>query len=123
MNYKKQLTGAGTPMSVDMAVYFSKTLVEKIKELKDELIKDGDYGVNGAAALFLDEIKAKILKFKITEEVLMEKYNQFKQLCEGMVYPDEDFKKAEMAAIEKLKVQPQNNIFDYYKEDEDETKS
>ena len=123
MNYKKQLTGAGTPMSVDMAIYFSKTLVEKIKELKDKLIEDGDYGVNGAAALFLDEIKAKILKFKITKEVLMEKYNEFHQLCEDMVYPDEDFKKAEMAAIEKLKVQPQDNIFDYYKEDEDETKS
>ena len=123
MNYKKQLTGAGTPMSVDMAIYFSKTLVEKIKELKDELIEDGDYGVNGAAALFLDEIKAKILKSKITKEVLMEKYNEFYQLCEDMVYPDEDFKKAEIAAIEKLKVQPQDNIFDYYKEDEDETKS
>ena len=40
-----------------------------------------------------------------------------------MIYPDEEFKKAEMVAIEKLKVQPQDNIFDYYKEDKDETKS
>ena len=123
MNYKKQLTGAGTPMSVDMAVYFSKTLVEKIKNLKDKLIADNDYGINRAAALFLDEIKAKILKFKITKEVLMEKYNEFQQLCEDMVYPDEDFKKAKMTAIEKLKVQPQDNIFDYYKENENEEKS
>lgn len=78
MNHKKQLAGAGTPMSVDMAVCFSKTLVEKIKELKDKLIEDGDYGVNGAAALFLDEIKAKILKFKITKEIIEENENEKK---------------------------------------------
>ena len=110
-------------MSVDEAHNRSAAYVEEIKNLKDELIEDGDYEVNGAAALFLDEIKAKILKFKITKEVLMEKYNEFQQLCEDMVYPDEDFKKAEITAVEKLKVQPQDNFFDYYKEDEDETKS
>ena len=65
-------------MSVDMAVYFSKTLVEKIKELKDKLIEDGDYGINGTAALFLDEIKAKILKFKITKEIIEENENEEK---------------------------------------------
>ena len=120
MNYKKQLTGAGTPMSVDMAVCFSKTLVEKIKNLKDELIGERDYGVNSAAALFLDEIKAKILKFKITKEVLLCEHTKWKKLCDKMIYPDEDFKNAGMAAIEKLKVQPQDNFFDYYKENENE---
>ena len=78
MNHKKQLAGAGTPMSVDMAIYFSKTLVEKIKELKNKLIEDGDYGVNNAAALFLDEIKAKILKFKITKEIIEEDEDETK---------------------------------------------
>lgn len=78
MNYKKQLTSVGTPMSVDIAVYFSKRLVEKIKELKDKLIAEHDYGVNGAAALFLDEIKAKILKFKITKEIIEENKNETK---------------------------------------------
>ena len=123
MNYKKQLDIYGKPLSKESAVELSANYTQLIKDLKDKLIKENDYGVNGAAALFLDEIKAKILKFKITKEVLMEKYNEFQQLCEDMVYPDEDFKNAEMAAIEKLKVQPQDNFFNYYKEDEDETKS
>ena len=123
MNHKKQLAGAGTPMSVDMAVYFSKTLVEKIKELKDKLIEDNDYGINKAAWVFLDEIKAKILKFKITEDVCFDIIEQFKRLSNNMIHPDDEFKKAETAAIDKLKVQPQDNFFDYYKEDEDETKS
>lgn len=71
MNYKKQLDENGAEMSVDEARNRSTAYVEEIKNLKDELIEDGDYGVNSAAALFLDEIKAKILKFKITEEVLL----------------------------------------------------
>ena len=37
-----------------------------------------------------------------------------------MIYPDEEFKAAEMAAIEKLKVQQQDNFFDYYKEKKNE---
>ena len=123
MNNKKQLTGAGTSMTVDMAIYFSTVLVEKIKSLKDKLIAEHDYGVNEGAWDFLNELKTKILKFKITEEVLMEKYNQFKQLCECMVYSDKEFKKAEAAAIEKLKVEPKDNFFDYYKEDENEKKN
>ena len=123
MNYKKQLDENGVEMSVDEARNRSAAYVEEIKNLKDELIEDSDYGVNSAAALFLDEIKAKILKFKITKEVLVEKCNEFQQLCEDMVYPDEDFKKAEMAAIEKLKVQSQDNFFDYYKENENEEKN
>ena len=35
-------------------------------------------GVNSAAALFLDEIKAKILKFKITKEIIEENENEEK---------------------------------------------
>ena len=117
----------GAEMSVDEARNRSAAYVEEIKNLKDELIEDSDYGVNSAAALFLDEIKAKILKFKITKEVIREyKTSNLKDMMfyDGyFIYPDEDFKKAEMAAIERLKVQPQDNFFDYYKEDEDETKS
>ena len=115
MNHKKQLAGAGTPMSVDMAVYFSKTLVEKIKELKDKLIEDNDYGINKAAWVFLDEIKAKILKFKITEDVCFDIIEQFKRLKDNTIHPDDEFKKAETAAIDKLKVQPH-----YYKEEKEE---
>ena len=48
------------------------------QDLKDKLIADNDYGVNGAAALFLDEIKAKILKFKITKEIIEENENEEK---------------------------------------------
>ena len=123
MNYKKELDIYGKPLSKENAVELSANYTQLIKDLKDKLIEDNDYGVNRAAALFLDEIKAKILKFKITKEVLMEKYNEFQQLCEDMIYPDEDFKAAETAAIERLKVQPQDNIFDYYKENENEEKS
>ena len=114
MSFKKQLDIDGKSLSVGYAKYLSNFLVEKIKELKDELIAEHDYGVNVGIWDFLNEIKAKILKFKITEEVLMEEYNQFKQLCEGMIYVDEEFKNAEMAAIERMKVEPKDNFFDYY---------
>lgn len=123
MNYKKQLDENGVEMSVDEARNRSAAYVEEIKNLKDELIEDGDYGVNKAAWVFLDEIKAKILKFKITEDVCFDIIEQFKRLNNNMIHPDDEFKKAETAAIDKLKVQPQDNIFDYYKENEDETKS
>lgn len=78
MNYKKQLDGFGEPLPAERAIKFSKVFVEKIKDLKDELIADNDYGVNSAAALFLDEIKAKILKFKITKEIIEENENEKK---------------------------------------------
>lgn len=78
MNYKKQLDGFGEPLLAERAIKFSKVFVEKIKDLKDELIADNDYGVNSAAALFLDEIKAKILKFKITKEIIEENENEKK---------------------------------------------
>ena len=65
-------------MSVDEARNRSAAYVEEIKNLKDELIEDSDYGVNSAAALFLDEIKAKILKFKITKEIIEENKNETK---------------------------------------------
>ena len=114
MNYKKQLDADGFPLSKEWAVTLSKRYMSAVKELKDELITEHDYGVNVGIWDFLNEIKAKILKFKITEEVLMEEYNQFKQLCEGMIYVDEEFKNAEMAAIERMKVEPKDNFFDYY---------
>lgn len=110
MNYKKQLGGFGEPLPVKGAIQFSKIFVEKIKRLKDELINDRGFITNASAWIFLDELKAKILKFKITEEVRADAFARFKKLCDNMVYSNEDFSKA----TEKLKVQPQNNIFDYY---------
>ena len=122
MNYKKQLDENGAEMSVDEARNRSAAYAEKIKYIKDELIEDRDYGINEGVWVFLDEIKAKILKFKITEDVCFDIIEQFKRLSNNMIHPDDEFKKTEVAAIEKLKVQPQDNIFDYYEEDEDETK-
>ena len=34
-----------------------------------------------------------------------------------MVYSDEEFKKAEVTAIERMKVESKDNFFDYYKEE------
>ena len=110
MNYKKQLDENGLPLEVKKAKVLSALYVVSVKNYKDWLIRDNDYGVNSAPWYFLDELKAKILKFKITEEVRADTFTQFKKLCDSMVYSNEDFSKA----TEKLKVQPQNNIFDYY---------
>jgi len=112
MNYKKQLDENGAEMLVEEADRRSKEYVEEIKYIKDELIAEHDYGVNNAPAHFLDELKAQILKYKITEEVRAATFTQFKELCDKMVYPDEDFS----MAVEKLKVEPKDNIFDYYEE-------
>ena len=73
MNYKKQLDENGAEMLVEEAMKRSKYYVEEIKNKKDELIEDYGYGVNTAPWVFLDEIKAKILKFKITKEIKEEK--------------------------------------------------
>ena len=73
------------------------------------MIEENDYGINSDIWDFLDKIKADILRFKITKEILTEEYNKFKQLYENTLYP------AEEASIEKLKVEPKDNIFDYYK--------
>ena len=95
MNYKKQLDENGAKMSANEARKRSAAYVEEIKNLKDELIEDGDYGVNKAAWVFLDEIKAKILKFKITEDVCFDIIEQFKRLSNNMIHPDDEFKKAQ----------------------------
>ena len=123
MNYKKQLDAFGLPLKKNEAIALSAYYCAEIKYIKDKLIEENDYVIDGAAALLLDEIKEKILRARIREEIFMEKYNEFQQLCGDMVYPDEDFKNAEMAVIEKLKVQPQDNFFDYYKENENEKKN
>ena len=127
MNYKKQLDENSAEMSVDEACNRSKEYMERVKKIKDELINDRGFITNAAAWIFLDELKAKILKFKITKQVMSEyKSANLKDMMfyDGyFIYPDEDFKKAEIAAIEKLKVQPQDNFFDYYKENENEEKS
>lgn len=78
MNYKKQLDADGLPLSKEWAAALSKRYMTAVKELKDELIEENNYGVNSAAALFLDEIKAKILKFKITKEIIEENKNEEK---------------------------------------------
>lgn len=123
MNYKKQLDENGVEMSANEARKRSTAYLEEIECIRDELIEDNDYGINKGIWVFLDEIKAKILKFKITEDVCFDIIEQFKRLSNNMIHPDDEFKKAEAAAIDKLKVQPQDNIFDYYKEDKNETKS
>ena len=127
MNYKKQLDENGAEMSVEEACNRSKEYVEEIKQVKDDFLDERDLVTDYRVWIFLDELKAKILKFKITKQVMSEyKSANLKDMMfyDGyFIYPDENFKKAEMAAIEKLKVQPQDNIFDYYKENENETKS
>ena len=90
MNYKKQLDENGAEMSVDEARNRSAAYVEEIKNLKDELIENGDYGVDEAAGVFLDEIKAEILKFKITEDVCFDIIEQFKRLNNNMIHPDDE---------------------------------
>ena len=69
MNYKKQLNEEGLPLKKDEAIVLSARYCREIKYMKDMLIEENDYGVNGTAALFLDEIKTKILKFKIIKEI------------------------------------------------------
>lgn len=70
MNYKKQLNEDGTPLDVEKAKTLSSMYTTAVKVNKDKLIADNDYGVNEQVHIFLDEIKANILKFKITEEVM-----------------------------------------------------
>ena len=115
MNYKKQLNENGKQMNVNRAIELSKKYCEEIHNIKNKMIEENDYGINSDIWDFLDKIKADILRFKITKEILTEEYNKFKQLYENTLYPDEDFKRAEEASIEKLKVEPKDNIFDYYK--------
>ena len=116
MNYKKQLDENGVEMLIDEARNRSAAYVEEIKNLKDELIEDGDYGVNKAAWVFLDEIKAKILKFKIRKEVMQEELDYFKKLCDEMTYFSEEENKAASALIEALVVNEKENFYDYYEE-------
>ena len=127
MNFKKQLDRDGFPLDKEDAVDICQEYCDRIRDLKDSLLEGRNYEVNTGVWIFLDEIKAKILKFKITKEVVREyKTSNLKDMMfyDGyFIYPDENFKKAEMAAIEKLKVQPQDNFFDYYKENENEKKS
>ena len=66
------------PLFKDEAIVLSKSYCAEIKCIKDKLIKENNYGVNGAAALFLDEIEAKILKFKIIKEIIEENENEEK---------------------------------------------
>ncbi len=68
MNYKKQLDSEGQPLSAEKAVILSKEYCTWIKSLKNQMIEGHDYGVNTAAWDFLNEVKKKILKFKILND-------------------------------------------------------
>lgn len=110
MNYKKQLDENGDPLPVEEAVRRSKIYVEEIKELKESLLDDYDFKIDTEVYEFLDELKAKILKYRIKQEVCLD----LSAMLADMIYPDEEFKKAEAAAIGRMKVEPKNNIYDYY---------
>lgn len=66
------------PLFKDEAIVLSKFYCAEIKCIKDKIINENNYGVDDAAVLFLDEIKAKILKFKITKEIMEENENEEK---------------------------------------------
>lgn len=72
MNYKKQLDENGNTLSIEEACSRSKEYVEEIKQLKDKMLEINKYGVNIGIWVFLNEIKAKILRYKITKEILAE---------------------------------------------------
>ena len=120
MNYKKQLNEEGLPLSKDEAIALSEFYCAEVKCIKDKLIKENNYEVDKAAALFLDEIKANILKFKITEDVradmIINVKNLGKWMVENIVKKDDDFEKKQQEMIDRIKVSPLNNFWDYYKE-------
>ena len=70
MNYKKQLDENGNPLSAQEAKIRCEDYMTRVKEIKDNLINKYNFTENTKMWIFLDEIKATILKFKITEEVL-----------------------------------------------------
>ena len=61
------------PLKKNEAIALSAYYCAEIKYIKDKLIEENDYTVDGAAALLLDEVKSKILRAKIREEILNEK--------------------------------------------------
>ena len=70
MNYKKQLDEYGNPLPAQEARERSKNYMERVRAIKDELIDERNFIIQPHVWKFLDEIKAEILRFKITEEVL-----------------------------------------------------
>lgn len=69
MNYKKQLDENGAEMSVDEARNRSTAYVKEIKDLKNKLIEENDYGVNTRVWEFLNELQARAMKQHILESI------------------------------------------------------
>ena len=120
MNYKKQLDCDGNILSVEKAKELSKEFIYQIKVLKEGYLNGRTFEINTRIWKFLDELKYQMIKDRIIEEVCADTITKFKKVCAEMVYPDENFKKAEAAAIKKMTVPLQANFLDYYKEEENE---
>lgn len=116
MNYKKQLTYDGKELlSKEEAIKIEDAYVEVIKTIKDVNLTEKDE-LNISALDLLEKIKYNIIKEKLKREIFND---TLKCLSKNMIYPDEEFYKAEEKEIEKLIIEQQDNFYDYYKEEKE----
>ena len=76
MNYKKQLDENGAEMLVEEARSRSQEYVERVKEIKNNLIEANDYEVNIGVWDFLNKIKIEILSMHFRKILLKEEKNE-----------------------------------------------
>lgn len=69
MNYKKQLDEYGLPLSCEDAIERMNEYVERIKNIKNEIVDCDDYGIYVGVRDFLNKMKVLILKQYFIEQL------------------------------------------------------
>lgn len=116
MKTKKQLDVYGDLMSVENAIATMNRTVDLIKYIKDMNLTEKDE-LNISALELLEKIKYNVIKEKLKREIVKEEIGLLNYFIEKGKYFDEEDYKAEEEVIEKMSIEPKDNIFDYYEED------
>lgn len=109
MNYKKQKDANGCLLTAIEAEQLAQMYDDAIKNIKDEILREGDYGINTRAWDFLNELQARIIKHHILE-TLVPSFENFK-------YFSKEEQEAEAKIISANAVALKENIYDYYADD------
>ena len=109
MNYKKQKNANGHTMTAIEAEQLAQMYDDAIKNTKDEMLREGDYGINLGAWDFLSDLQARIMKQHILE-TLAPSFEDFK-------YFSKEEQEAEAKIISANAIAPKENIYDYYADD------
>lgn len=109
MNYKKQKDANGEIMNAQEAEFLAQLYDDAIRQMKDEMLYEGDYDINVCVWKFLDELQARIIKQHILE-TLIPSFENFK-------YFSKEEQEAEARVIKANAIAPKENIYEYYADD------